>query len=141
MIGRLLLLTSITLACVLMVSTSCTEKEEQSDCNMSGTIKAFGTDEIASGGTYVVYVDIDCDPYNGNHVKSFEGTYIDGELHYSVSISDVAPGYYYVYMMMDVGRGMFNAGFYGADPMPWNEPVAPNVNLKCRTVLDWEIFY
>ena len=34
-----------------------------------------------------------------------------------------------------------NVGFYGADPMPWDAPLAPNVDLKCKTVLDWEIYY
>jgi len=125
----------------LIYPTACSEAEIEYDCNMSGIITAFGTDRIYSGGTYVVYVDVDSDPYNGNHVKSFEGVYIDGELHYSVNIRDVDPGFYFVYMMMDIGKGFVNVGFYGAEPMPWDAPLAPNVDLKCKTVLDWEIYY
>ncbi|MDT8401082.1 MAG: hypothetical protein RQ743_05255 [Bacteroidales bacterium] len=121
--------------------TNCSEAEKEYDCNMSGTIRVFGTDKIFSGLPYIVYVDVDTDPYNGNHVKSFEGIYVEGELHYAINIRDVEEGFYYVYMMMDISKGLVNVGFYGADPISGETPPSPNVYLKCRTVLDWEIYY
>lgn len=92
-----------------------------------------------SEAVFIMYIDVDADPYNNNHVHYFTGTFKGHELHYSYDISDVEPGDYYVYFMLDLGEGFFNAGYYGAEPTPWDAPSSPNVQLKCRTVLDWQI--
>lgn len=120
--------------------TACTEYEEVLDCNMSGTVTEFGSNYLYAGRMFMMYIDVDTDPDNDNHVQRFEGIFPGGELHYSYDISDVEPGSYYIYMMIDLGKGFTNVGFYGAEPMPWDVPPSPNVYLKCRTVLDWEIY-
>ena len=128
------------LAVFVMSLTQCCKDDEE--CLITGTVSEYsqGYDLIYTGGTYIIYIDIDSDPDNINHVKSFAGIFPVAELQYSFDISDVPPGTYYIYMMMDLGQGFFNVGYYGADPMPWDIPVAPNAEVKCGAVFDWEIY-
>lgn len=119
--------------------TQCTKKDDE--CLMTGTVSEYTYDDpVYTGGTYNIYIDIDTDPDNSNHVKKFAGTFPVAELEYSFDISDVPPGTYYIYMMMDLGQGFFNVGYFGADPMPWDVPGFPNAQVKCGAVFDWEIY-
>ena len=86
-----------------------------------------------------MYIDVDTDPYNGNHVEALSDIFPGGEFHYSWDISGVEPGLYYVYIMMDLAKGYVNVGFYGDNLKPGSPPDVANVEIKCRTVLDWEI--
>jgi len=122
-----------------LLLTSCTEYEEVTDCNLSGTLTICGIDEDYSGRVFIMYIDVDTDPDNSNHIRTFTDIFPGGEFHYSYDISDVEPGIYYVYILMDISKGFVNVGFYGEGLKPGSPPDAPNVEIKCRTVLDWEI--
>lgn len=109
-------------------------------CRMTGTVTALGDPLTYQGGTYVMYIDVDADPNNANHQKSFTGTFPDSVLHYDVDISDVTPGTYYLHMTMDLGGGVFHVGYYGATPNPWDIPAAANADVFCDAVLDFDIY-
>ncbi|MBN1387217.1 MAG: hypothetical protein JW965_02150 [Bacteroidales bacterium] len=137
---RLLLYASIIIHVFLFAG--CTEYyEEVTDCNLSGTLTTCGPDQDYSGCTFIMYIDVDTDPDNGNHVKALSDIFTGGEFHYSYDISDVEPGIYYVYIMMDIAKGFLNVGFYDGGLKPGSPPDAPNVEIKCRTVLNWEIYH
>jgi hypothetical protein len=110
-------------------------------CRMTGTVTTIGGDPLQyRGGTYVLYIDVDSEPDNANHAKSFTGTFPDSVLQYDVDISDVSPGTYYLHMTMDTGGGVFHVGYYGATPNPWDVPPLPNADVFCDAVLDFDIY-
>ena len=124
--------------------TQCTKYEEVPVCHLSGMIVYSGSEHNYTGSLYTMYIDLDSDPDNGNHIKSFSGIMTEGELHYSYDIKDVDHGMYYVYIkfdsdIIDITKGTSHILFFGKDLMPSESPAAPNVQIKCPTVLDWEI--
>lgn len=130
---------------VLMLTlSSCSDDEDPvitvSGCRMTGTVISLGDPLGYQGGTYVLYIDVDSDPANANHAKSFTGTFPDSQLYYDVDISDVSPDTYYLHMTMDMGGGVFHVGYYGATPNPWNVPAAANADVFCDAVLDFDIY-
>ncbi|MBN1184881.1 MAG: hypothetical protein JXB49_21530 [Bacteroidales bacterium] len=133
------LLFPFLIAVSILCLTRCVK--EDSECLMTGTVSEHTDyDLFYTGGIYIIYIDIDSDPDNINHVKTFAGVFPVAELKYSFDISDVPSGTYYIYMMMDLGQGFFNVGYYGADPMPWDIPATPNAQVECGAVFDWEIY-
>jgi hypothetical protein len=136
------LLTGVVL---LLALVACSDDEDDpvipdGECRMTGTVTALGDPLTYQGGTYVLYIDIDSDPDNANHEKSFTGTFPDSVLHYDYDISDVTPGTYYLHMTMDLGGGVFHVGYYGATPNPWDVPAAANADVFCDAVLDFDIY-
>jgi hypothetical protein len=107
---------------------------------MSGTVTDLGSSQVYDGGIYIMFIDVDPDPYNDNHLKAFVGTFTESQIQYSVDISDVPEGTYYLHMTMDLGAGDFHVGYYGASPNPWDVPAEPNAEIKCGAVLDFNIY-
>lgn len=135
---KVLLFVFLITICFFSLTRCC---KEDNECLITGTVSEHTDyDLYYTGGTYIIYIDIDPVPDNINHVKTFAGIFPVAELQYSLDISDVPPGTYYIYMMLDLGQGFFNVGYYGADPMPWDIPAAPNAEVKCGAVFDWEIY-
>ena len=133
------LLFAFLIAVSVLFLTRCAK--EKNDCLMTGTVSDYGGSDVYKGNTYIMYIDVDSDPDNLNHVKTFAGIFPVVKLQYSFDISDIPPGTYYVYMTMDFGDGVFYVvGYYGANPMPWDIPGAANAEVKCGAVLDWEIY-
>jgi hypothetical protein len=107
---------------------------------MTGVVTPLGAPDEYEGGSYVMYIDVDPDPYNDNHLKEFVGIFPQDRLHYNIDVSDVPDGTYYLHMTMDVGQGPFHVGYYGALPNPWDVPAAANAEVKCGAVLDFNIY-
>ncbi len=137
--------TALVLLAVLLVGPAgCGSDDDPGDpphnsCTMSGTITDLGGQDVYAGGTYVLYIDDDPNPGNGD-VESFTGTFPTDPFTYSFDISGVTPGTYYVYMTVDLGQGPFNIGYCGADPMPWDVPPAANAEVQCGCVLDFDVY-
>ncbi len=138
---KLGLLTSLV---ILLVLASCSEDEDttipESGCRMTGTVTALGDPLTYQDGLYVLYIDVDADPNNANHVKSFTGVFPDSQMFYDVDISDVSPDTYFFHMTMDLGGGVVHVGYYGATPNPWNTPAAANADVFCDAILDFDIY-
>jgi hypothetical protein len=111
-----------------------------SACMMGGIVTSLGGPGSYEGGTYIMYIDVDPDPDNRNHLKEFVGVFPEHQLHYNVDVSDVPAGTYYLHMTMDLGQGAFHVGYYGGDPNPWDIPPAANAEVRCGAVLDFNIF-
>ena len=118
----------------------CCKTESDGECRISGTVTDLGSSEVYDGGTFIMFIDVDSEPYNDNHLKAFVGTFTGNQIQYSYDISDVPEGTYYLHMTMDLGAGDFHVGYYGASPNPWDVPEAPNAEIRCGAVLDFDIY-
>jgi hypothetical protein len=130
----------LILVIFLLMPGGCCECESEGPCEISGTVTDLGSSQVYDGGIYIMFIDVDPDPYNDNHLKAFVGTFTGSQIQYSVDISDVPEGTYYLHMTMDLGAGDFHVGYYGASPDPWDVPGEPNAEIKCGAVLDFNIY-
>lgn len=135
-------LSIILLLVISFVLTGCSK--EDPPCLISGTVTPCPSCEgDFAGYPYVILIDHDLEMDNFNHVKSFKSVYPEGVLEYSIDISDVPPGNYYVYMIMSHPQDpqdFYLLGCYGLDPdANWDLPDNRNVEVKCGAVADWEI--
>jgi hypothetical protein len=118
------------------------DSDPGSSCHISGTISDYSASDTYSGYTYYLYIDTDTDATNSNHVKVFTGIWTGTQIQYQFDISDVTPGTYYLHMMMetpDHGQ-IFSVGYYGGDPMPWDPPAAPNADVDCGAVFNFQVY-
>lgn len=95
---------------------------------------------VYQGGTYLLYVDRDPEPGNANHLLATGGAFPNRTLEYSVDVSSVPAGTYYLYMTLDLGQGPFNVGYFGASPMPWDVPGAANAAVSCGARLNFNVW-
>lgn len=133
------------IAATFIFLPGCTK--EDPECLMTVKVKEFsGSSDCTSyynGLNYIIYIDIDSVYNNCNHIKSIAGVFPDQLLDYTFDISDIQPDYYYIYMRLVDFYGSNDswlAGIYGTGPRDWTFPAAPNAEVKCGAIFEWEIY-
>ncbi len=131
------------------VGAGCSTEPEA--CPLSGTLTPWpGLEERYTGLRYRLYIDVDLSPdvasqpLNSNHVAMLDGTLPNGALQYSVDISNVPSGTYYMYLIVYAGWHWMKIGYYGLEPPHWwqDVPDAPNAAVSCGAAIDfWLIEY
>ena len=82
------LLSFLLIAISMLFLTDC-KKDDDDDCYLTGTVSDYGGSDIYEGNLYIIFIDVDGDPENDNHVKMLLGTWHGTAIPYSIDISDV----------------------------------------------------
>lgn len=134
----------VFLAAICMLFLTDCKKEDDDGCYLTGTVSDYDDSDIYEGNLYIIFIDVDADSENDNHIKMLLGTWHGTEIQYSIDISDVTPGSYYLYMTMNFSGtpagSYYLVGYYGGAPWPWDPPAAANVEVKCSAAYDFEVY-
>lgn len=133
----------LLIAISMLLLTECS-KDDDDGCYLTGIVSDYGGTAEYEDNLYIIFIDVDADSENDNHVKMLLGTWHGTAIQYSIDISDVTPGMYYLYMTMNFAgspAGTYTlVGYYGGNPMPWDPPATANVEVKCGASYDFEVY-